>query len=600
MVPLWFLFPALSRGLGATLQDSTGQRQRTGLHWQPLTRNELVQIRVTTDKYFRNFFMSSYCIGIDTGGTYTDAVLLESTTLEVVHWAKEATTHHDLGIGVGRVLENLLSKDISAKDVQHLTVSTTLATNAIIEGRGARVGLFVFGYVRHFKLPVIANVFLKGGHKITGEEDEPLDIEGLVDTIEGLKNEVDSYAVCGAMAIKNPTHELVAREAITMLDPKPIFCSHQVSDHPGMRARAATACLHAKLMPLMVGFLSSIERSMLKVKLSCPVTIICGNGKGVSLDKAVERAAITMASGPAATARFGCTAGEPTALIVDVGGTTTDVCMIRDGQSVLNEEGCVIGRWQTHVEAIDMYTAGGGGDSHVVCSADRTTALETTRVEPLAMVQDLPDPGDWMGCDLQDALVLPVVGLDENSIAGDEILVHLHRHGPATPATLARTTSLSGVILEKRLEHLVYLQQVRLAGFTPTDALHVLGKLNIGNTSQAETGAMVMAAALDMELTAFCQQVITETEKTIETIILDYLGRKIWPNNQAAPFLDRRDNALFSLNFTVKIPIIGIGAAARCFLPGVARRLGTRVHFPEHYEVGNAIGAALIALEDNQ
>ena len=544
--------------------------------------------------------MSSYCIGIDTGGTYTDAVLIDSETLMVVHWAKEATTHHDLGIGVGLALEGLLSGGISPEDVQHLAVSTTLATNAIVENRGARVGLFVFGYVRHFKLPVIANIFLKGGHTITGEEDEPLDIEGLVDTIQSLKDEVDSYAVCGAMSIKNPAHELVAEEAISMLDPKPVFCSHQVSDHPGIRARAATACLHAKLMPLMVGFLSSIQLSMLKIKLSCPVTIICGNGKGASLDEAVERAAITMASGPAATARFGCTAGEPAALIVDVGGTTTDVCMIRDGQPVLSEEGCIIGQWQTHVEAIDMYTAGAGGDSHVTCSADNSVCLETTRVQPLAMTTNLPDPGSWLGCGLRSTMVLPVAGLDEKVIAEDEILRRLHQHGPANPEILANETSLSGVILEKRLERLVYLQQIHMAGFTPTDALHTLDRLNIGNKQQAEAGAEAMAAALNMDVATFCLQVISETEKTIETIILDYLGRKIWQHNQAAPFLNRRDNELFSLNFSVKIPIIGIGAAAGFFLPGVARRLQTTVSFPEHYEVGNAIGAALIGVEDNR
>ncbi len=543
--------------------------------------------------------MASYCIGIDTGGTYTDAVLIDTGTHEVEHWAKEATTHHDLGIGVGKALKSLLAHEISPADVCKLAVSTTLATNAIVEGRGARVGLFVFGYVRHFKLPVMANIFLKGGHTITGEEDEPLDIEGLVDTIQGLKDEVDSYALCGAMAIKNPAHELVAEEAISILDPKPVFCSHQVSDHPGMQARAATACLHAKLMPLMVGFLSSIQLSMLKVKLSCPVSIICGNGKGASLDEAVERAAITMASGPAATARFGCTAGESTALIVDVGGTTTDVCMIREGQPVLSEDGCVIGQWQTHVEAIDMYTAGGGGDSHVICSPDNTVALETTRVQPLAMTPNLPDPADWLGCGLRNGLVLPVTGLDEKIIAEDEVLRHLQEHGPANSETLAEETSLSGIILEKRLERLVYLQQIRMSGFTPTDALHVLGKLDIGDIAQAKAGARALAAALDMNVNDFCNQVIAETEKTIETIILDYLGRKIWQNNQAAPFLNRRDNELFSLNFAVKIPIIGIGAAAHCFLPGVAKHLQTTVSFPEHYEVGNAIGAALIGMEDS-
>ena len=150
--------------------------------------------------------MSEYSIGIDTGGTYTDAVLLDSETGKVIAWHKERTTHHDLSVGVGKALAGLLAQSVGPSEVTRLSVSTTLATNAVVEGRGARVGLFVLGYVRHFKLPVVANIFVKGGHTITGDEDEPLDIETLIDTIPGLAKEVDSYAVCGAMSIKNPAH----------------------------------------------------------------------------------------------------------------------------------------------------------------------------------------------------------------------------------------------------------------------------------------------------------------------------------------------------------------------------------------------------------
>ena len=562
-------------------------------------------------------YVRCYRIGIDTGGTCTDGVLIDDATLEVVHSAKEPTTHHNLGIGVGRVLKKLLAADVVPENIIGLAVSTTLATNAVVEDRGARVGLLVFGYVRHFKLPITANIFLKGGHKITGEEDEPLDIEGLVDSVHGLKNEVDSYAVCGGMSIKNPTHELVAEEAITMIDPKPVFCSHQVSENPGMRARAATACLHAKLMPLMISFLSSFKTSMLNAGLNCPITIICGNGKGIGLDTAVRRAAITMASGPAATARFGCTAGEPTALIVDVGGTTTDVCMIREGQPVLSNEGCRIGQWQTHVDAIDMYTAAGGGDSHIICSSDHDCSLqqedscghhsqrpkirlEATRVQPLCMTKDLPDPEQWLGCGLRNAVVLPVDELSEETVSEDEILFCLREHGPANLETLTQQTGLSGILLEKRLERLAYLQQIRMAGFTPTDALHVLGKLDVGSKEQAEHGARALAASLDMSIEALCRQVVHEAEKTIEGIILDYLGHKVWQNVETAPLLSSMENELFSLQAAVKVPIIGIGAAARCFLPTVAKRLHTKVYFPEHYEVGNAVGAALIDREKDQ
>jgi len=143
----------------------------------------------------------------------------------------------------------------------------------------------------------------------------------------------------------------------------------------------------------------------------------------------------------------------------------------------------------------------------------------------------------------------------------------------------------------------MYRQQVVLVGFTPTDALHALGLLQIGNAEASRNGASVLAGQVGLSAEALCQRVVAETESAIETIVLTYLSQSIWQNNQGAPFLNRRDNDLFSVHFTLKLPIIGIGAAARCFLPGVAERLGTTVSFPEHCEVGNAIGAALIGMD---
>ena len=476
-------------------------------------------------------------------------------------------------------------------------MSTTLATNAVVENRGARVALFVLGTVRHFKLPVVATIFFKGGHTITGEEEEPLDLEGLVDTLPTLAPEVDSYAVCGAMSIKNPTHELVARQAISLLDPKPVFCSHQVSTHPGMLERSATACLHARLMPLMTDFLASIQRSMLAAGLDCPVTIICGNGTGADLGAIVDQAAVTMASGPAATARFGAAGGSRTALVVDVGGTTTDVCLLRDGAPRINREGCTIGRWRTHVEAVDMYTAGAGGDSRITCHRDGRIELEPARVQPLAMTPDLPDPRTWMDAGLDSVLVLPVAGLDREVIDADPVLTALDRLGPLPPSSLGAESGITGILLEKRLEHLAYRQRLVLAGFTPTDGLHALGRLDIGAREHSERAAMVLAAAAGLAPETFCRRVVEAAETAIETIILSYLGRTVWQDDQAVPVLNRRDNELFTLRFALKLPLVGIGAAARSFLPGVAERLGTTVTFLDHCEVGNAIGAALIGLD---
>ena len=223
--------------------------------------------------------------------------------------------------------------------------------------------------------------------------------------------------------------------------------------------------------------------------------------------------------------------------------------------------------------------------------------LQSSRVQPLAMTPALPPPADWLDRDVNALLVLPVDGLDDEAVAGEPILKALSQHGPMPPGQLAQLTGIGGILLEKRLERLAYLQMVVLAGFTPTDALHALGLLDIGNRSASQSAAAILAAAMGMSTESLCRKVVTETESAIETIILSYLGRAVWSGDQAVPFLSHRDNDFFSIRFALKLPLIGIGAAARCFLPGVAQRLGTTVIFPESCEVGNAIGAALIGLD---
>ncbi|WP_028581721.1 hydantoinase/oxoprolinase family protein [Desulfogranum japonicum] len=544
--------------------------------------------------------MDTYCIGIDTGGTFTDAVAVRLADNSVAAQSKTRTTHNDLAVGVGTALKELFQSDIQPSQIAHLAVSTTLATNAVVEGHGARVGLFVLGYVRHFKLPVVANIFIKGGHTITGEEDEPLDMETLVDTLQELRKEVDSYAICGAMSIKNPTHELVAEKAISLIDPKPVFCSHLVSSHPGMQERAATACLHAKLMPLMVDFLSSIQRSMLSLGLECPVSIICGDGTDANLEETVERAAITMASGPAATARFGSFSTQESALIVDVGGTTTDICLLKNGLPVLSDEGCRIGPWQTHVEAVDMYTAAGGGDSQVLCMRDGELVLGKNRIQPLAITEDLPDPALWLQPKGDHYMVLPEAGRNNLTEDNNILIQALATHGSMPPSRLTEVTGIQGISLEKQVERLAFEQRLVLSGFTPTDALHVLGELQVGNSEISKKAATIYGRHLGISAETFCQQVVAKTVETIAESILTYLARSVWSPEHAAVMLHQQTNAYFSLNFSVHLPLIGIGAAAPFFLPQVAERLNTTVRFPEHYAVGNAVGAAIIGMQNVQ
>ncbi|HIP37876.1 MAG TPA: hydantoinase/oxoprolinase family protein [Desulfocapsa sulfexigens] len=540
--------------------------------------------------------MSKYIIGIDTGGTYTDAVLLDETDKKILATAKVTTNHHRLALSTGKALATLLQKSgIKTSEISRLALSTTLATNAVIEKKGARVAAFIVGYVKHFKLPIIATVFVKGGHKISGEEEEKLDIDNIVDTIHGIQNEVDAYAVCSAMSMTNPSHEMVVEKAISMLDPKPVFCSHKVSQHTGMRERAATAALHAKLMPLMQDFIAGVQAAMLKNDLHCPVVLIAGNGTQVSVQDATEQAGVTVASGPACTAGFGASQDTDFALVVDVGGTTTDIAMIENGEMVLAPDGCQIGEWQTHVEAVDMFTGGVGGDSHIMVDANGGIHLGPTRVIPLSMAEGFPDCKSWLGAELKAKCISLLPDL-ESSKHDDPVIYTLATNGPSTADAIRKKTGFSGVPLNKRLEQMARSQIILETGFTPTDALHVLGRIDIGDRSKAEAGADVLASLLGMDVTGFCDQVITMTEDRIENLLIDFVIHRYWGKSLTGFITSRKDHPILDVKFSMKIPLIGIGAAAQYFLPRVAERLRTTVEFPEYCEVGNGIGAALLGM----
>ncbi len=541
--------------------------------------------------------MKKYIIGIDTGGTYTDAVLLDTADKRVLATAKEPTTHHSLALSTGRALKTLLQdSDINTAQVSRLALSTTLATNAVIEKKGARVAAFVIGYVKHFKLPITATIFIKGGHDISGNEEQPLDIDTIVDTIQGIRNDVDTYAVCSAMSMVNSSHELVTEKAISMIDPKPVFCSHTISQHAGMLERTATAALHAKLMPLMEDYITGVQAAMLENELHCPVFLITGNGTQVSIDEAAQQAGSTVASGPACTAGFGAAQGTERALVVDVGGTTTDIAMIENGKTVLSPDGCQVGEWQTHVEAVDMLTSGVGGDSHVLVDTNGKISLGPARVIPLSMAEGFPECSSWLGANLKAKCISLLPECDTRK-EDDPIIYALAANGPSTADTIRQKTGFSGVPLDKRLEQLTRTQVILETGFTPTDALHVLGKIEIGDKAEAQAGAETLATLLDMDAKSFSKKIVAMTETRIENLLIDYVIHRYWGKSITGFIATRNDHPVLDVQFRIKIPFIGIGAAARYFLPRVAERLGTTVEFPEHCEVGNGIGAALLGME---
>lgn len=545
--------------------------------------------------------MQKYIIGIDTGGTYTDAVLLDTEEDAIVAKTKKPTTHFDLSVGTGDALAELLRiSGASPEHIAKVVLSSTLATNSVVENKGARVAVIVIGYVKHFRLPVKAVVFVKGGHNIQGEEEQPLELEYLVELIQGLQKEVDAYGVCSAMSIKNPAHEMVAEKAITMIDPKPVFCSHRISDLAGMEERAATAGLHAKLMPIMEEFIEGVTTAMQTLRLQCPVVVIGGNAEPIDGDKATREAGLTVASGPACTASFGAVhSPSEQSLVIDVGGTTTDIAMIENGSPLMSKEGCQIGRWKTHVEAIDMHTGGIGGDSHVTIDDKGNLTLGPARVTPLATAVSTPDLQTWLGGGDNNKLI-GVHPSCSDALPDSEVARLLKKMGQVTPATIREQTGLGGIPLDKELEQLTRKQLIFECGFTPTDALHVLGKLTIGNRDIACEAATILGRLVGIETEQFAQFVLDTTREKIENLIIDYVVKHYWGNSLTSFISTRNNHPVLGVDFTIKTPLIGIGAAAPLLLPEVAKSLKTTIVFPDHCEVGNAIGAAIIGRKNQQ
>ncbi|WP_027721044.1 hydantoinase/oxoprolinase N-terminal domain-containing protein [Maridesulfovibrio zosterae] len=542
--------------------------------------------------------VNGYAIGIDTGGTYTDTVVVNCADSSVIASAKSPTTHHDLSLGLASSLDKAIQRSgISPDDVTLVSVSTTLATNAVVENKGARIGLFMIGSTKALKLPVVTVRYVSGGHKITGAEEDPLDIESLVDGINDMAGHVDGYAVCSAMSIKNPAHELIAAKAITITDPKPVFCSHSISTRAGQKERAATAVLNARLMPVMKEFLSGVAKALDERGLGKSVVVVRGNATSMSMDDAVQRAADTFASGPASTAYYGSIySPAKDALIVDVGGTTTDVTLIRNSRPTIEESGSIIGDWETHVEAVEMFTVGVGGDSFSRINRSGNLEVGPGRVVPLCMAGDIPSPEKWIGCAHESHLIKAGPTAFKNS--DDPVLDYLMENGPSTFGQILGGVDMGEIKLTGRVQQLVREQQIEEAGFTPTDALHVLGELEIGDAEKSIAAAKTLGAEFDMDGKGFAQKVLAETRLKIENAMLEHIVRKEIGGNMAGIVAGRSASELVRFDVSLNLPIVGIGAAADKLLPEVAEKLHTKAVFPDHHEVGNALGAIKMALDN--
>ncbi|MGH8299322.1 MAG: hydantoinase/oxoprolinase N-terminal domain-containing protein, partial [Steroidobacteraceae bacterium] len=313
-------------------------------------------------------------IGLDTGGTYTDAVALHGGR-RVIASAKALTTHWDLSVGLGAALRSVLNAlpEGARQRISLVSVSTTLATNAVVENRFSPICAILVGFNDRMAAETGIEkqlggrvVRVRGGHDPTGVEEQPLDEAAVEAAVADFGPRVEAFAVAAQFSVRNPEHELRVRERIRALCRKPVTLSHELSAQLNAPKRALTAALNARLVPHIRHLLDAVGQTLERLGLHAPLMIVKGDGTLMRSSVALQYPIETVLSGPAASVVGAAFLTDlKDFAVADMGGTTTDVAIITDGRPVVRADGAVIGGWRTMVQAIDVHTSGLGGDSEV-------------------------------------------------------------------------------------------------------------------------------------------------------------------------------------------------------------------------------------------
>src|SRR3954451_9879012 len=317
-------------------------------------------------------------LGVDVGGTFTDAVLAVEGRL---YTAKAPTTPEDQSEGVLDAVEAVLKKaGAEAKDVTEFAHGTTAATNALLEGRGAKTVLVTtkgFEDIVELGRQARADLYrLCQAHpaplvpperRVGAEErmtpDGPqteLELEATVAAIKAL--EPESVAVCFLHAYRHPEHERALGEALEGVH---VSLSHEVVGTFREYGRAATTEVDAALSPLLADYLRNLTRRARDAGLPEP-SVMQSSGGLATLEQAAGHAVLTVLSGPAGGAAGAAwaahAAGEPDTLCFDMGGTSCDVCVVLDGE-VREASGREVGGRPVALPMLDIHTVGAGGGS---------------------------------------------------------------------------------------------------------------------------------------------------------------------------------------------------------------------------------------------
>jgi N-methylhydantoinase A len=340
-----------------------------------------------------------YIVGIDVGGTFTDLTAVDEATGRAVVTKVPSRPRHE----AAAVLAGLQALGIASAEVRRLVHGTTVGTNAVLERRGARVALLTTAGFRDLieigrtkrNIPALFIPTFVRPKPVVARRDRfevverlgpdgavlvPLDRASVERALDAaVAAPAEAVAVCLLHAYLNPAHEHAVADAVKGRAPGlPVSCSADVVAEYREFERFSTTVLNAYLQPLMEGYLTSLEERLLATGYVHGVLTVASSGGMMTTDTARRLPIKTIFSGPAGGVSQACFVGEAAGIrdfiTYDMGGTSTDVCLVRDLQPLTTAD-AMVGAFPVKVSQIDMHTVGAGGGSIAWLDVDGSLAV---------------------------------------------------------------------------------------------------------------------------------------------------------------------------------------------------------------------------------
>lgn len=492
-------------------------------------------------------------IGIDVGGTFTHAVAIDNRTCEVICHKVTPTSHSSKEGVAGGILESfrLLQEELGDDvEVVFLAHSTTQATNALLEGDVARVGIVGLGQglegmkaksdLQVGDIELSPGKFLRSALQFVEAKSAQVD-----EAITALRNDhCQALVAAQGFSVDDPSGEKDVMER-ARAQGLPACGTHEMSGLYGLRVRARTAVLNASILPKMIETAEMTHTALQSRKVEAPLMVMRSDGGVMSLDEVRRRPVMTLLSGPAAgvaAALMFLKASD--ALFLEVGGTSTDICLVKDGKAAVKSAS--IGGHPTYLKTLDSRTLGIAGGSMIGPGQGGQLAVGPRSAHLAGFPYCSFAPAEK----LEGALKV----IEVKPIADDPgYFVIENEKGEKSSPTTTCAANLLGYIKP--------------------------GGYSAGNLEQVRRAFEALAAHLKME-----------SAEAVARAVMDAAAEKVLPTiRQLIKEYGVGDR---------QVKLLGGGGGAGAIVPVVAEKLGFPFEIANRAEVISAIGAALAMVRE--